>query len=150
MTNPFGNVNASSLIAAQAAKTAEMQKAANGVASARGTQDLDKIRQAAEDFESVFISEMLKPMFEGLEPDPMFGGGKGEEIFQSFMITEYGKNISKQGGIGIAKVVMDELIKLQSGGSNAEVMSKFDMKPNTAVIQDAMEIANDTAASPAS
>lgn len=97
----------------------------SGQASAKLKQalkgsDTQAVDAAAEDFEAVFLAEMLKPMFEGLEPDPVFGGGKGEEIFQSMMIQEYGKVLAQSGGVGIADRVKEELIKMQE---NAETLS---------------------------
>jgi Rod binding domain-containing protein len=56
---------------------------------------------------------MLKPMFDGIKTDGLFGGGKTEEIFRSMMLDEYGKAIAKQHSIGIADVVKAELIKVQ-------------------------------------
>lgn len=72
-----------------------------------------KIESAAQDFEAVFISEMLKPMMESVEVDDMFGGGKGEEIFRGIMIQELGKSIAKQGGFGLSAQVKNHLLHLQ-------------------------------------
>ncbi len=72
-----------------------------------------KIDQAAQDFEAVFLSEMMKPMFEGIEVDETFGGGKGEEMFSDLLVQEYGKNMAANGGIGIATAVREELIRQQ-------------------------------------
>jgi flagellar protein FlgJ len=69
--------------------------------------------EASADFEAMFITQMLKPLFETLEVNPMFGGGKGEEVFQGFLIEEYGKSLSKAGGLGIADHVKQEMIKIQ-------------------------------------
>ena len=77
--------------------------------------EMQNIDEAAQDFEAVFISEMLKPMFEGIETQAPFGGGKGEEVFRSILLQEYGKSIAKQGGIGLADAVKAELIKAQGG-----------------------------------
>lgn len=74
---------------------------------------LDTIRKTAEDFEAVFISQMLKPMFEGIKSDNMFGGGQAEDMWRSQMMDEYGKTIAKSGGIGIADAVMGEMIRMQ-------------------------------------
>lgn len=79
------------------------------------SQDLNKIREAAQEFEAVFLSQMLKPMFEGISSAPPFGGGQSEEMYRSLMMDEYGKSIAKAGGIGIADQVMREMIKLQEG-----------------------------------
>jgi len=73
-----------------------------------------KIRDAAIDFEAVFLNEMLKPMFEGMGvEDPAFGGSREEAIFNSMMVDEVSKKLSTTGGIGIAEHVEKELLKLQ-------------------------------------
>lgn len=84
----------------------------NGKLSA---SDLHKFKQTAQDFEAVFISEMLRPMFENIEPSSPFGGGSGEKIYRDMQIDEYGKAIAKSGGIGLADNVMREMIKMQEG-----------------------------------
>lgn len=89
----------------------------NTVQSAKKLKQLEKIAGAAEEFEAVFIAEMMKPMFEGLETDGMFGGGKGEEVFKSLLLQEYGKLTAKTGKIGIADAVQTELIKIQEQSS---------------------------------
>jgi len=84
-------------------------------ANAGAVRNLEQIEEAAEDFEAVFTSEMLKPMFEEVKVDPMFGGGKSEEVFKDMMIQEYGKLISERGGIGMKDQVMAEMIRIQEG-----------------------------------
>ena len=37
-----------------------------------------RVRETAEAFEASFLSQMLKPMFEGLSTDGPFGGGEAE------------------------------------------------------------------------
>lgn len=76
--------------------------------------DMAKAEAAAKDFEAVFMSQMLTPMFEGLKPDPMFGGGHAEEIYQSLIIQEYGKILAERGGIGIADSVKQTILEMQS------------------------------------
>jgi Rod binding domain-containing protein len=70
-------------------------------------------QKVAQQFEGVMISQMLNSMFEGVKTDGMFGGGEGEEMFRSMMIDEYGKQIAKQGGLGLADHVTRELLKRQ-------------------------------------
>ena len=70
-------------------------------------------QKIAEDFEAVFLSQMLKPMFEGIKPEAPFGGGNSEAMWRSMQIEEYGKAITKAGGIGIADSVYREIIKMQ-------------------------------------
>jgi Rod binding domain-containing protein len=74
----------------------------------------EDIQAAAREFEAVFIAEMVKPMFEGLETDTMFGGGKGEEIFRGMMIEQYGKAIAARDITGIQSQVASKLIEIQA------------------------------------
>jgi len=71
------------------------------------------LERKAENFEAVFLSNMLKPMFEGLKTDGMFGGGHGEKMFRQELIKEYGSEIAESTDIGIADSVKQELLKAQ-------------------------------------
>jgi Rod binding domain-containing protein len=78
--------------------------------STAGTQNVDAI---ASDFEAVFLTQMMEPMFSGSEMSSYFGSGTSGEVYKGFMLNEYGKLIAKAGGIGIAAQVKQELLKLQ-------------------------------------
>lgn len=91
------------------------------VGTMKNAQDTTKTDKAAQDFEAVYISEMLKPMFETVEVDDMFGGGKGEEVFRGLLTQEMGKSIAKQGGFGLADMVKAQLIKIQEQQQNINV-----------------------------
>jgi Rod binding domain-containing protein len=72
-----------------------------------------ELRRAAEEFEAVFLSEMLAPMFEGLDSDGLGGGGMGEQIFRPMLVERYAEAISRAGGVGIADSVVREMLRLQ-------------------------------------
>ena len=59
--------------------------------------------QAAREFEEVFLAEMLKHA--GLGKTSAFGGGIGEDQFQSFLVTQQAKAMTEAGGIGLARVI---------------------------------------------
>ncbi len=84
-------------------------------------KNAQRIKEAAQEFEAVFFAEMLKPMFEGIEADETFGGGKGEEIFRGMMIQEYGKEIAKKNITGIQAQVQNALIELQAERTKANL-----------------------------
>jgi Rod binding domain-containing protein len=65
-----------------------------------------------KDFEQMFLSQMLQPMFEGIGEGP-FSGGYGEKMFKSMQIDEYAKALTNSGGIGIANAVTREILRLQ-------------------------------------
>jgi peptidoglycan hydrolase FlgJ len=73
------------------------------------------IESTARDFEAVFVSQMLEQMFADVKTDGLGGGGSGERIFRSMMIQEVGRQMTAQGGIGLADTVKRELIAMQAG-----------------------------------
>jgi len=75
--------------------------------------DRAAIKKTADDLEQVFLSQMLGHMFSGIKSDAMFGGGHGEEMFQSMMTDEYSKQVVKRGGLGLSQHIMDTLIAEQ-------------------------------------
>ncbi|OIQ90893.1 chemotactic signal-response protein CheL [mine drainage metagenome] len=89
---------------------------AAGIPVGRPGESRAEIRQTAEKFETMFLSQMFSHMFEGIKSDAMFGGGHGEEMFQSMLINEYSQQVSKHGGLGIANAVMRTLIAEQEKG----------------------------------
>lgn len=97
---------------------------AHGLASFEGlpaltqpaaTRDPEAARAAAREFESVFLGQMLEHMFAGVRTDGLFGGGHGETVYRSLLLTEHGRSIARSGGIGVADHVMAEILRLQEG-----------------------------------
>jgi flagellar protein FlgJ len=75
-----------------------------------------RMRETAEQFEASFLSQMLKPMFEGLKTDGVGGGGEAEGQWRSFMIDAMAKQTVKAGGIGLADQVVAQMLKMQEQG----------------------------------
>lgn len=84
-------------------------------AAVSATQSLSraKIRETAQEFESVFLNGMLEQMFEGVEEDGPFDSGEGGRIWRSLRTEEFARTISRAGGIGLAEHVERQLIALQ-------------------------------------
>ncbi|MGH1399282.1 MAG: rod-binding protein [Alphaproteobacteria bacterium] len=79
----------------------------------------DEAMMIAKEFEAVFVTEMMKPMFEGIDiANSDFGGGKGEEVFNKLLLQEYGKEIAERGGLGIAEEVKEMILELQGAQSD--------------------------------
>ena len=76
--------------------------------------DTRRMRETAEQFEASFMSQMLKPMFEGLDTNGLFGGGEAESTWRSFLIDAMAQQTVRAGGIGLADTVMAEMIRMQS------------------------------------
>lgn len=66
-------------------------------------------------FETMFISQMLQHMFEGIKTEEgPFGGGHAEAMFRPMLLEEYAKMITNRpGGIGLADQVTRTLLRNQ-------------------------------------
>ena len=75
-----------------------------------------RMRDTAEAFEASFLSQMLKPMFEGLSTDGPFGGGEAEGTWRGFMIDAMAKQTVRAGGVGLADQVVAQMLRMQEQG----------------------------------
>jgi flagellar protein FlgJ len=87
----------------------------NSVAGALGKGDAlhQKAKKTSQDFESVFLSQILNTMSEGLGQDTGFDGGSAETQWRTLMNEYTAKNIAQQGGIGLSRDVYDTMLKMQ-------------------------------------
>lgn len=108
------NLEGNTSIALMQAAQQDSQDKLHGAKQAATDKDMKRINEVAKDFEAMFMTEMLKPMFEQIKPDERFGGGKGEEIFNGMMLQEYGKMMAERGELGIADAVKGQLIQMQA------------------------------------
>jgi flagellar protein FlgJ len=92
-------------------------RASSGYVKPHAKASPEAIDRNAKDFESMFVTQMLQPMFEGLGVDPIFGGGHGEEAMRSFLVQEYGKAMAANAHLGIAAAVKNEMIRAQDIGA---------------------------------
>jgi peptidoglycan hydrolase FlgJ len=80
---------------------------------ARNAMTEEKAREAAQEFEAVFLTQILETMYSGIEPNETFGGGNAEKIFRSMINEKTAQSMAKNGGIGLADAVYAEIIRLQ-------------------------------------
>jgi Rod binding domain-containing protein len=69
--------------------------------------------RTAQEFEAVFLAEMLGHMYRGIAAGAPFGGGFAEETYRALLHQEIGRQMAAGGGVGIAEAVYAEMIRLQ-------------------------------------
>jgi flagellar protein FlgJ len=74
-----------------------------------------KNKATAKNFEAVFLGQMTSMMMSTVDQGGDFSGGHGEEMFRGILTEKLGNAIADRGGIGLAPVVLDQIIKLQQG-----------------------------------
>jgi len=94
---------------------ARVQAAANAGSMAADSAQADAVREAAIEFEAMFLGQMFAEMWRGIESDPLFGAGQQEQIFRDMMVREMGKSVARAGGVGLADDIAAEMIRIQEG-----------------------------------
>lgn len=74
----------------------------------------DQLMAKAEELEATFLAEMLAHSGLG-EMQGAFGGGQGEAQFTSFLRQEQARLIVQQGGMGLAELIFNSMIKAEDG-----------------------------------
>jgi flagellar protein FlgJ len=72
----------------------------------------EAVRHAAQDFEAVFLAQVLGTMTQSVGGDDLLGDGQ-DDVFRDMLNEEIAKLISRSGGIGVADAVLREMLKAQ-------------------------------------
>ena len=75
---------------------------------------LQQIRSTADEFEAVFLAEMLSHTSLS-ETSESFGGGAGEDAFGSLLTREWANHMTARGGIGLSETIFQALVAREGG-----------------------------------
>ena len=98
----------------------EVKQAAASVekigAQTAGTKSIDpkeaaKLKAVSQDFESLFLSYMFKTMKSTVPENSFMGQSQGEQIFSEMKDDELAKGMAKAGGIGLSKLLEEQLLR---------------------------------------
>ena len=74
----------------------------------------EKIEEVAEKFEAVFIGFLVKQMWESVEKSDLLPEGPGRSIYDGFFTSMMADHIAENGGIGIARNLVDQFKAAQA------------------------------------
>jgi len=94
---------ASQPAAKRAAKT-------DGVKQAGANKDVAQIKKAAQDFEAIFINQLLKSMRNTVEESKLWGDGRDMKLYRSLLDEQLASQMAKTGGIGLADLLAEQLM----------------------------------------
>ena len=94
-------------VSADAGKAEEAGKGAKTPAEKAAA--MQKLAKVSQDFESIFLGYLMKTLRGTAPKNAFFGHTREEEIFGSMRDEEMAKGMAKAGGIGLAKVMVDQL-----------------------------------------
>jgi Rod binding domain-containing protein len=83
------------------------------LAKGPGVKNLDegKLKKACEDFESIFISKMLKVMRQSIPKTGLLDGGSQQDMYLSLFDEELSKSMAKKGGMGLGKILYQNIMQ---------------------------------------
>ncbi|GAB5390447.1 MAG: rod-binding protein [Alphaproteobacteria bacterium] len=116
MTEIVGAAQIANALGSSRRAEARLDQALSRIESTDPALRDEKTWEAAQEFEAVFLSQMLSPVFESIDSNEITGGGSAEKMWRGLMVQEYGKQMTRAGGVGIAEQVYKELLKAQEGG----------------------------------
>jgi murein DD-endopeptidase MepM/ murein hydrolase activator NlpD len=81
-----------------------------------GVDQKNELKKSAQDFEAIFIAQMLKVMRETIEESGLMDGeGYGKAIYTDMFDQEIALNMARQGTFGIADSLYENLSTLDKG-----------------------------------
>jgi Rod binding domain-containing protein len=78
----------------------------------------EKLEKACKEFESLFMYQMLKTMHSMVPQNGLFGDIPGKDLYQTIMDQELSKNIAQHGGVGIGKMLYQQIIRKEEKGED--------------------------------
>jgi Rod binding domain-containing protein len=70
-----------------------------------------KLKKACEDFESIFISQMLRVMRQAIPKSGLLDGGNEQDTYLSLFDEEVSKSMAQKGGIGLGKILYQNIMR---------------------------------------
>ncbi len=69
----------------------------------------EQLRQVAQDFETIFVKQMLDSMRSTLNPENrLVDTGMAGEFYEDMLYDEYAQMMSKTGGFGLADLIVKQ------------------------------------------
>lgn len=68
-----------------------------------------KLQEACEQFEEMFLTNMMKEMRKATPKGGLFGESKGSDQFQDMLDQERAKHWSQSGGVGLASMLFEQM-----------------------------------------
>ena len=108
--NRPGAAGSAGAAGAEAAGTKAPGAAGAGGTQARGPIDRhSRLYRACEDFEALFIKQMLSSMRKTVHKTGLMDGGMAEEIFEDMLYDEYALKMARSAGFGLSDTLYREL-----------------------------------------
>ena len=84
--------------------------------SGSGNQsEMARLRESCQDFESIFVKQMLDSMKKTVNRSELVKRNMGEDIFEDMLYDEYAKKMTETSRLGIAEMMFNQLSRQLPG-----------------------------------
>ncbi|VFQ46362.1 rod-binding protein [Desulfoluna butyratoxydans] len=106
---------------------------ARAAAPAANDPEKKKLKEACQNFEAIFVSQMLKEM-RPQGDDPIFGGSHGRKIYESMQDEQMAEHLTSQRSpLGVGDLLYRQLVeKLDATEKNADTAPRLGGKRTAA------------------
>lgn len=104
MANNMKNISAAEIPVNDPSQ--RLRTVAKGLSSEKQKAEIKKV---SREFEALFVGMMMKSMRATVGKDTLTGGGHGEEVYRSLLDQEYANAAAQGGGLGLARLIEQQL-----------------------------------------
>ncbi len=90
-------------------------EASLNTAKGQNQAEMDKLKEACRDFESLFVKQMLNAMKKTVNKTELVKRNMGEDIFEDMLYDEYAKKMTETAGLGIGRMMYQQLSRQLPG-----------------------------------
>lgn len=87
-------------------------RATNNSADGRKERDLERLKDACNEFEAIYINEMLKTARKTIPDDGLFQKDNATKMYEEMMDMERARSMSQNSSLGIASAMYEQMSHL--------------------------------------
>lgn len=91
-------------------------------------KDMEKLKTACDEFETVFLNMMFKQMRATVQKTELTPSDSGRDIFEGMLDEKFMEQASKSGGIGLSKMLYKQMSAQMLQAYKPESVSKASME----------------------
>lgn len=94
---------------AQASSGSAAAQAEGAIGGPSRIDKSSRLYKVSQEFEAIFIKQMLNVMRKSVSKTGLMDGGMAEEIFEDMLYDEYAQKMAETGSFGIANMIYKQL-----------------------------------------
>ncbi|WP_028991981.1 rod-binding protein [Thermoanaerobacter thermocopriae] len=106
--NPVDNININNLQIYLQKHSSDFERI---IQQAIKDKDQQKLKEACQQLEAVFIGIMLNEMRKTIPEDPLTGDSLANDVFTSMLYDKYAEMLAQNGSFGLAEQMYNQLSK---------------------------------------